>query len=392
MFLYLESNMRPLISIIIPTKDRYTYLTQCIESLVKTGKDTGNVMEIVVQDNTEDNHNILPLIQKYENDIKYFHIKEPISVVENSDNVILHSSGEYVCFIGDDDSVLPNIVKVADWMKANNVEACVGTIARYNWPDLVVNFHKLHSISIPKEDGINRLVDPEKIAHNVLKSGGTSMLDLPKVYHGIVSRAALNRVFAKTQSFFPGPSPDMSNAIALAFTVKNFALIDMPFILSGFSYKSTGGQGARHRHIGRLEDIPFLPKDILSRWDNKLPRIWTSQTIWAQSALESLKRMDLTEQLQKFNYNSFYGTFITFNWRLRNELKSYVKSTSIIGIANSIFKNVSKRANFFIKNIIIDKIPQLSTTHTEDGIKDLHHAVIAAQKYSENKDYSLPIL
>lgn len=381
--------MRPLISIIIPTKDRYTYLTQCIESLVKTRKDTGDVMEIVIQDNTENNNDILPLISKYENDVKYFHIKDPISVVENSDNAILHSTGEYVCFIGDDDSVLPNIVTVADWMKANDVEACVGTIARYNWPDLVGNFHKLHSLSIPKEDGINSIVDPKKIAHKVLKSGGTSMLDLPKVYHGIVSRVALNRVFDKTESFFPGPSPDMSNAIALAFTVKNYALIDMPFILSGFSYKSTGGQGARHAHIGRLEDIPFLPKDTIDNWDIRLPKIWTSQTIWAQSVLESLRRMDLINERKAFNYNAFYGSFITFNWSHRKEVFKFITPLTVCSTAFSIIKNIANRARFFIKNMLVAKSSYISSTYTKDNITELHQAVISSQEYSSASGFSL---
>lgn len=385
----METN-RPILSIIVPTKDRYKYLPECIESLIATKKEVGDDLDIVIQDNTEDNHEILPIVHEYETHIKYFHVRESLSVVENSDRAILNTSGEYVCFIGDDDSVLPNIVEVARWMKSNKIEACVGTIARFNWPDLISHYHKIHSIAIPKEKGINKLKEPQKIADKVLEMGGTSMLDLPKVYHGIVSRKALDRVYKNTGSFFPGPSPDMANAIALAYTVKNFALIDMPFILSGFSFKSTGGQGARHAHIGRLEDMPFLPKDTIANWDKGLPKIWTAQTIWAQSVLESLRKMKLIEKCNKFNYNAFYGTFLTYNWNMRRCIYPFLKIGRTPSVISSIVRNINNRGAYFIKNMLVGRVNSLSRIYTIDNIRSLHQGVIATGEYIKSKAFNLP--
>ena len=53
--------------------------------------------------------------------MKYYYTKEQISVKENSDLAILHSSGEYVCFIGDDDGVSRHILKVVKYMRKNGI-------------------------------------------------------------------------------------------------------------------------------------------------------------------------------------------------------------------------------------------------------------------------------
>ena len=97
-----------LLSIIIPTKDRYHYLRECITTILAVDSDD---FELVIQDNTPNNVEILPFIQEIKDDrLKYYYDSKHASEVENVNRAIIHSNGRYVCFIGDDDSITTSLV------------------------------------------------------------------------------------------------------------------------------------------------------------------------------------------------------------------------------------------------------------------------------------------
>ena len=76
--------MKYLLSIIIPTKNRYEYLRYCIESLSQL--DT-NITEIIIQDNSDNNEDFLIFLDSndYKN-VKYFYLADMnISQTENSE-------------------------------------------------------------------------------------------------------------------------------------------------------------------------------------------------------------------------------------------------------------------------------------------------------------------
>ena len=124
----------PLLSLVVPTKDRYYYLKFLI-ALVDSFR--FNDFEMIIQDNTYDNTEILKYLEVCQYDfVKYYYTKEQISVKENSDLAILHSSGEYVCFIGDDDGVSRHILKVVKYMRKNGIESLTTINSKYVWPDV----------------------------------------------------------------------------------------------------------------------------------------------------------------------------------------------------------------------------------------------------------------
>ena len=126
-----------LLSIVVPTKNRYFYLKELIELVERLHS---NKVELVIQDNTADNSEILSFMnEKKYSFINYNHIEESISMTENSDAAILNSRGEYICFIGDDDGVVNNILHVVQYMKEHDIDAVVPKKLEYNWPDFVDN-------------------------------------------------------------------------------------------------------------------------------------------------------------------------------------------------------------------------------------------------------------
>ena len=62
---------------------------------------------------------------------------------------------------------------------------------------------------------------------------GYQKLNLPRLYHGVVSRKAVKRVFELTGKYFDGLTPDIYMAVALAFTCQKACRIYYPITVSG---------------------------------------------------------------------------------------------------------------------------------------------------------------
>ncbi len=317
--------VKPLLSIIIPTKDRYEYLIPLIQ-LIHSFE--SKAIELVIQDNSNENNRIVEFLETLNCDkTKYFHNSCHLSVIENCDLAVSNSTGHFVCFIGDDDGVLPMIVDCCLWMKRKNIDSVYFNKAKYIWPDLSGKYSFSNNSATLKfsTSSVVKKVCSKKELQKVLRLGGAKMLNLPRLYHGIVSRAVLEKVKDKTGSFFPGPSPDMANAVALSLCVKNFYYIGIPIIISGSGVKSTAGQGAKHEHKGRLESKLFLPSDTVQKWTKNIPKFWSGPTIWAESLLKSLSR-SASSMCEEFNYPYLFANCLVFN----PEFKEVIKKTIIV--------------------------------------------------------------
>ena len=129
-----------LVSVVIPTYNRYKYLKGCIESIITINSQE---LEVVIQDNSEDNTEILQFLSTiHDNRLCYYHQAEHVSVMENSDLAVKHSTGKFVCMIGDDDSVCENIIKAAEYCYKNNHDACCFVFPGFNWPDMSFEVRK----------------------------------------------------------------------------------------------------------------------------------------------------------------------------------------------------------------------------------------------------------
>ena len=130
-----DNELKPLISIVIPTKDRNVYLFKLIEYFLKSI--VSDQIEFIIQDNTIDNLEILKFLENNKDSrIKYFHHPEYLSVPHNFDIGISNSSGEFVTVIGDDDGFLPWIVDVCNWMKSENIDVVLSNKPHYVWSDV----------------------------------------------------------------------------------------------------------------------------------------------------------------------------------------------------------------------------------------------------------------
>lgn len=365
-----------LLSIVVPTKNRFEYLKSLI-SIVDSFDN--NDIELVIEDNSDDNTAILEYLQSKNNkNIIYNYDKESLSVVENSDRAIKHSSGKYVAFIGDDDLISKYAYDFVKFMDKRRYDSAVFQVAKYYWPGIEFKAHNFPNLIInncrSKIENINARSELKKI----LKSGATSLGLLPKVYHGIVLRERLNDIYAITGTYFPGPSPDMANAIALALVVKKHIYCDLPFVTAGASPKSTAGLGTKHQHEANIKDINFLPKDTEEKWNSNILKIWTGPTIYAQSALCALDNMKHANEKRYFNYNYHYAFFRIFCSTYKTMLKEFNKSNFKYNASRYYFyciKIFVYRAKEYLKNIMLLKF------HINGKLFDNLPSTLNAEKY-----------
>ena len=319
---------KPLVSVVIPTYNRYNYLKGCLEAILSIKSDD---IELVVCDNTPANDEFLAYIKELnDNRIKYYHKMEHISMTENCDLGVGHAEGEYVCMIGDDDCVCENILRAAAYCKKNHVEACVFPFPGFNWGDMTFegkNQKQARFQTKTAADGSVKLLNGHEELMYSLHSTAGLKATMPKVYHGMVSKACLQRIYNKIGTYFPGPSPDMANSVTVCLESKKTIYLSDYLIVSGYCYKSATGEGNRGQHFGRIQDKPWLPKDVMDKWDKNVPAIFSGETIIAQSMIQALNTWNCDKKIYKYPYSHLYATFFWHHKDIRWEVfEYYVKS------------------------------------------------------------------
>ena len=101
-----------LLSIVIPTKNRQQYCLAAVKQIISLNLDK---TQVVIQDNSDDRSLEKNLKQVIEyGKVKYHYREGVISFVDNFSEAVSLCDGEYICMIGDDDGILPNIKNSED--------------------------------------------------------------------------------------------------------------------------------------------------------------------------------------------------------------------------------------------------------------------------------------
>jgi glycosyltransferase involved in cell wall biosynthesis len=289
---------RPLLSIIIPTRNRQDYLMNVLQCLIKTTK-----AEIVISDNSDEPINFkdlekIDVVSKSQR-IKYSYTNEKLSVVDNFNKALSLSTGEYVIFIGDDDCVGPSIESIVDWAKTQDADAVISYrekfIASYYWPEINTQSFRgsfAGKLFLRKFTGKTRRVNGKREIKKVANNPGTGLSGLLRVYHGIVKRSLIDQIIDKYGTIFGGVSPDIYSATLISYECKKAYWIDYPFVVPGASPKSTAGDvtaGAHLDKLGNREHITRFGNGLI--WDQEIPEFYATHTVWAYSQQQALKKI-----------------------------------------------------------------------------------------------------
>ena len=356
--------MDPLISVVIPTHNRFKYARYAIQSILSMDD---SKLELVVHDTSTDT-SLKEWVLENTNDsrLSYYHVEEALSMTENHNRAVDIAKGEYICIIGDDDSVTEEIVDAASWAKRNDVDALTPKmIATYSWPDFRTKFFgDAHAgkMYIAKFTGKFSRAAPKKALRLCLNSGGQGTGTLPKVYHGIVKKSVLEKVKGHTGQYFWGVSPDMSGAIGISRFLEKAFWIDYPITVPGASGGSNTGRSALNNHKGSLDDDPHMVRFKDEYWPLEVPRFFSVETVWAQAAYSTTLKLDDKSLLNSFNvamlhavcWNNHqdYAGLIKKNYSnyLSRENKGYVKGWVLFW--RYVLKGRTDRVRYLIGRLV----------------------------------------
>jgi glycosyltransferase involved in cell wall biosynthesis len=391
---------KKILSIVVPTKNRFDYAIYCITSLLKL--DLLQV-EIVIVDNSDgDELYQWLLINKHFDFCNYVRVNEKIPVSQNYQKGIDAASGSYICTIGDDDTVNPEIVKLVFWMQQHNIDALTPKfIVDYVWPDIYHNENreKAGKLSIRQFSGKMQFPSVEKGLLKLVHSCGTDLSDtfyLPKIYYGIIKANVLRKAKDLAHSNFPGVSPDLSGAVTSAQFINKYCVFDYPIFIPGSSKKSTAGLSMQKKHKGSLYDQPHISKEAIDTWPEFIPKYFSVESVWSQSAYVSLQQIKRIDLLERFNFPRIYAysfmfnpsfykmTFSVFNsYRLAKRENALVLYAKLLKeYINYIFIRfrylIKNKTNFLNKSLVLIVGPQ-----------NIEAASLEALNYLKKKNISI---
>jgi hypothetical protein len=292
----------PLMSIVIPTRNRARYAKSAIRSILKF---PASGIELVVQDNSDGGELNEFAESLHDSRFKYRWDRNPVDAVRNFERGAALATGLYITFLGDDDGINPELVDAVSWCRERDIDAIITSRpAQYRWPDQRYRYYGSAfsaSLELSPFSGGTSWPDPEAELRACARAAGRSSARLPRIYYGAVKRSCFDAVRDRTGTYFPGPSPDLSSAVALGTIVKTICWADYPLFVPGVSGGSMAGLGAVKKHIGRLEDWPHLPARSIQNWSPLVPRFFGGPTIWGEDVVQALTATGREDVLTEFN-------------------------------------------------------------------------------------------
>jgi len=387
--------MNPILSIVIATKNRVPYCINAIDTILSF---PDNDFELIIQDNT-DNLELKTYIESNISDkrLVYNYTPPPFSSIDNFNAAIGLSIGEFVCLIGDDDGVIPEILKIARWASSKGIDSvCSTALVSYGWPGVYPKFIG-GVLFIPNYSEKIQFLNPLKKIPALLNNGLTdySKFNLPRVYHGLIKRSCFEQIEKKTGHYFGGLSPDIYSSIALGAIVKKHLVLDIPFTIPGVCTSSTSSDSSKQKHCGNLEDAPHFRSRENYVWESEIPRYYSVQTIWAESGFKSMKenklhyssKMFSLERMVALSIISSYSIFKTIIIETNNLLNKNRKSLIFFygKVFFYIFLQILKLIPQKIKNFFLRIIPSKNIIHNITDISKASRTtseIFCTEKYS----------
>lgn len=299
--------MIPLLSIAIPTHNRARYAIPAIRSILAI---VDPHLQVVVSDTSTDgelsgfiNARCDPFTQDAR--LKYFQPEERLDMTGNHNAAIAATTGEYVCLIGDDDTIAADALLAAAWARDKGIELIApNVVANYVWSDFRSRYLGAGHASrlyFAKHIGGAVIRDSAAALSGALRNAAQGTDGLPKIYHGIVKRSLMERIHELSGAYFHGSSPDVSGAIGLALCSKNFVEVNYPLTIPGASGGSNTGRSAMNTHKGKLSQESQTRGFEAGGWSQGVPRFFSVETVWAHAALETIRRI-APHQVASFNF------------------------------------------------------------------------------------------
>lgn len=312
---------KPLLSIIIPTKNRqHTCLYAVKSALTIAAPD----VEIIVQDCSDINVLQAQLDQLQDARIHYQHDNTGnVSMTDNWNRAIQRAQGLYLCGIGDDDAILPDIYDIAKWALQQQFEAVTHTNPyNYYWPDFSIDYQRGRLFLEHEFDG-TYTVDRNTTQTCIEKSKPLNMgfMDgsLPLFYHSLIHKDLLQRHYEQTDKYLDGTSLDVYSAFALGFLCQSLCTLNFPFTVRGAC-----GRSNSNRVFTRKFFRHFKEYDQQALNEPRVPFMINLEATIAESMIKAFRNLDHPALIENIDYVHLYASYImTDKWNYLPFVRHY---------------------------------------------------------------------
>jgi glycosyltransferase involved in cell wall biosynthesis len=300
-------NKSPLLSIIIPTKNRQYTAVFAVDSVLSIQSEN---LEVIVQDcsNNDSLRQILNNKYKTDNRLKYFYTNTNPSMNENWSQAISNTQGSYIYGIGDDDAVLPSIVEVAEWMFSKSIEAVIPLKVQYIWKDALIDSFSNSRMTLPsKFSGKIYEVDLNCEYNRKIQSCGFGYTtNLPNIYHGFISKRILDLHKATFGDYFNGTSLDVYSAFTISQHLENLYYVEFPISIWGACGKSNSNRVVSKKFNEHIEEFKNYKKN------KSLPNAFNAEVSVAETTIQALKDIHKNSLISTMNLSLVYAKCASF--------------------------------------------------------------------------------
>lgn len=282
-----------LLSIVVPTRNRVS----CAEHLIEYLLSFNEPFELVVSDNSDTDLLKVKVQEKFnQKRLKYFYTNDRLSVVDNFNQALANTTGRYVLFLGDDDSISPRIFDYVKSLERRKVDAVVfgrkKSVVHYFWPGVkAARWGDIGgTLYFSDFSGEEHQVDLDKVVRKAIFNLGNGPQEMPRAYLGIISRKVIQDVNSKYGPLFGGVSPDVYSSFLISSVAKRVLRLDYPMIVPGASPESTSAQRAERSDVGSIGENDHTGRFKEIDWFMQIPKYYSPFTVWALSLFQATQK------------------------------------------------------------------------------------------------------
>ncbi len=216
------------------------YLSASLSTALNIDDDN---IEVIVADNASTDNTREVVEEKTDQRLIYLPSDRRMSMRENFNRSVCASSGDYVLFIGDDDSVMTNQFRyLRRILEEKKPDGFSWFRATYGWP--IEDYgNKTGGIRFYRKDAFGPPIsyNPQDDLDALLHCKLGLLNPTPAIYHGCVSRQFLDKIAPAPGVFFDSTIPDVNFQYRCIYLGGKFLHANHPFTINGYSPASTGG-------------------------------------------------------------------------------------------------------------------------------------------------------
>jgi len=231
---------QPVVSVIIPAKNRAPYLFHTLRTCMLQ---TYERLEVIVSDDgsTDETRDVVEAASRKDSRIRYASPGGAVGMRENFEFALRQVKPGYVMALGADDGLMPHGVEgMLDVLRETRQELLAWSAPVYAYPNTRVAQSQL---VLARQSPTRVLRTADFLRRQSKHLHYLSDVESPMFYvKGLTSTALIERVRSRTRDgyFYACPTPDGYSGIVLAGEVQTYAMSGRPFSIYGSSPSSQG--------------------------------------------------------------------------------------------------------------------------------------------------------